>query len=217
MLSGLMFGCHPDFACPLGYGKKTPNPTYEHCLDNTLYPYELPCYASTPAFKENTMSDSLNHFNARGEAHMVDVGEKKITQRCAVAEGKITMQAETLQRILDGNNKKGDVLAVARIAGIMAAKKTSELVPLCHPLAITHVDIELKTDTASSTVICKATVETTGKTGVEMEALTAVQISLLTVYDMCKAMDKAMTMNAIQLLSKSGGKSGDWQRQESSD
>jgi len=163
------------------------------------------------------MSDSLNHFNARGEAHMVDVGEKKITQRRAVAEGKITMQAETLQRILDGNNKKGDVLAVARIAGIMAAKKTSELVPLCHPLAITHVDIELKTDTVSSAVLCKATVETAGKTGVEMEALTAVQISLLTVYDMCKAMDKAMAMEAIQLLSKSGGKSGDWQRQETSD
>ncbi len=163
------------------------------------------------------MSDSLNHFNARGEAHMVDVGEKKNTQRRAVAEGKITMQAETLQRILDGNNKKGDVLAVARIAGIMAAKKTPELVPLCHPLSITHIDIELKTDTASSSVLCKATVETTGKTGVEMEALTAVQISLLTVYDMCKAMDKAMTINAIQLLSKSGGKSGDWQRQEITD
>jgi len=163
------------------------------------------------------MSEKLNHFNARGEAHMVDVGEKKITQRRAVAEGKIIMQADTLQRILDGNNKKGDVLAVARIAGIMAAKKTPELVPLCHPLALTHVDIELKTDTASSAVLCKATVEATGMTGVEMEALTAVQISLLTVYDMCKAMDKAMTMNAIQLLSKSGGKSGDWQRQEASD
>lgn len=158
------------------------------------------------------MSDKLNHFNARGEAHMVDVGEKEATQRRAVAEGKITMQAETLQRILDGNNKKGDVLAVARIAGIMAAKKTPELVPLCHPLAITHVDIELKTDEASLAVLCKATVETTGITGVEMEALTAVQISLLTVYDMCKAMDKGMTMEAIQLLSKSGGKSGEWQR-----
>ena len=158
------------------------------------------------------MSDKLNHFNARGEAHMVDVGEKKATQRRAVAEGKITMQAETLQRILDGNNKKGDVLAVARIAGIMAAKKTPELVPLCHPLALTHIDIELNTDEASSSVLCKATVETTGTTGVEMEALTAVQISLLTVYDMCKAMDKDMTMEAIQLLSKSGGKSGEWHR-----
>ena len=158
------------------------------------------------------MSDKLNHFNARGEAHMVDVGEKKATQRRAVAEGRITMQAETLQRILDGNNKKGDVLAVARIAGIMAAKKTPELVPLCHPLALTHVDIELTTDESNSSVLCKATVETTAMTGVEMEALTAVQISLLTVYDMCKAMDKGMTMEAIQLLSKSGGKSGEWQR-----
>lgn len=158
------------------------------------------------------MSDDLSHFNARGEAHMVDVGDKNISRRCAVAEGKITMQVETLQRILDGNNKKGDVLAVARIAGIMAAKKTAELVPLCHPLALTHIDIELKADEDASKVICKATVETAGVTGVEMEALTAVQISLLTIYDMCKAMDRGMTMEGIQLNSKSGGKSGEWRR-----
>jgi cyclic pyranopterin phosphate synthase len=158
------------------------------------------------------MSDELNHFNARGEAHMVDVGDKNVSRRCAVAEGKITMQIETLQRILDGNNKKGDVLAVARIAGIMAAKKTAELVPLCHPLALTHVGIELEADENTSTVICKAMVETSGVTGVEMEALTAVQISLLTIYDMCKAMDRGMTMQSIQLVSKSGGKSGEWRR-----
>lgn len=158
------------------------------------------------------MTDKLNHFNTRGEAHMVDVGDKKATHRRAVAQGKITLQAETLQRILDGDNRKGDVLAVARIAGIMAAKKTAELVPLCHPLALTHVDIEFEIDQGDSSVICKATVETSGVTGVEMEALTAVQISLLTIYDMCKAMDRGMTMEGIQLLSKSGGKSGEWQR-----
>jgi cyclic pyranopterin phosphate synthase len=158
------------------------------------------------------MSDKLSHFNARGEAHMVDVGDKSDTQRRAVAEGCITMQAETLQRIVEGDNKKGDVLGVARIAGIMAAKKTAELVPLCHPLALTHVDIELVTDTDNSSVSCKATVETLSNTGVEMEALTAVQISLLTIYDMCKAMDRDMIMEGIQLLSKSGGKSGEWQR-----
>jgi cyclic pyranopterin phosphate synthase len=173
---------------------------------------ETSCYAKAPAFKETTMSDKLNHFNARGEAHMVDVGKKTATQRCAVAEGRIIMQAETLQRIISGDNKKGDVLAVARIAGIMAAKKTAELVPLCHPLALTHVDIALTTDEAKSAVVCNAKVETTGTTGVEMEALTAVQICLLTVYDMCKAMDRSMTMEGIQLLSKTGGKSGDWQR-----
>ena len=158
------------------------------------------------------MSDKLNHFNERGEAHMVDVGSKKATHRRAVAEGKITLQVETLQRVLDGDNRKGDVLAVARIAGIMAAKKTAELVPLCHPLALTHVDIEFETDQRNSTITCKSTVETTGVTGVEMEALTAVQISLLTIYDMCKAMDKGMTMQGIRLLNKSGGKSGEWQR-----
>lgn len=158
------------------------------------------------------MSDQLNHFNARGEAHMVDVGAKAVTVRRAVAEGEIHMQADTLQRIVRGENKKGDVLAVARIAGIMAAKKTADLVPLCHPLALSHIDIELNADEADNTVTCVATVETSGQTGVEMEALTAVQITLLTVYDMCKAMDRGMTMNNIGLLSKSGGKSGDWQK-----
>lgn len=158
------------------------------------------------------MSDKLNHFNERGEAHMVDVGDKAATRRRAVAEGRIYMQAETLQRILQGDNKKGDVLTVARIAGIMAAKKTAELIPLCHPLALSHVDIELLPDAQAASVVCRATVETTGNTGVEMEALTAVQITLLTLYDMCKAMDRGMRMSDIQLLSKLGGKSGEWQR-----
>lgn len=158
------------------------------------------------------MSDQLNHFNARGEAHMVDVGAKAVTVRKAVAQGSIRMQAETLQRIIHGENRKGDVLAVARIAGIMAAKKTADLIPLCHPLALSHVDISLQVDEAGSAVHCEATVETAGQTGVEMEALTAVHISLLTIYDMCKAMDRGMTMEAICLLSKAGGKSGDWQR-----
>lgn len=156
------------------------------------------------------MSEPLNHFNARGEAHMVDVGNKTASHRRAVAEGCIQMQSETLQRILEGNNKKGDVLAVARVAGIMAAKKTPDLIPLCHPLALSHVDIEFFTDEKKSNVSCRAEVETHGTTGVEMEALTAVHISLLTIYDMCKAMDRGMVVHDIHLLSKSGGKSGDW-------
>ena len=154
--------------------------------------------------------DQLNHFNQRGEAHMVDVGDKNVTQRCAVAEGFIQMQGETLQRIIQGENKKGDVLGVARVAGVMAAKKTSDLVPLCHPLQLTHVDIELKTDEVNHGVHCVVEVKTAGLTGVEMEALMAVQITLLTIYDMCKAMDRGMTMNNIGLVSKVGGKSGDW-------
>ncbi len=154
--------------------------------------------------------DQLNHFNQRGEAHMVDVGDKNVTQRRAVAEGSIQMQAETLQRIIQGEHKKGDVLGVARVAGVMAAKKTSDLVPLCHPLQLTHVDIQLTPDVGSQCVHCVVEVKTAGQTGVEMEALTAVQITLLTIYDMCKAMDRGMTMNNIGLVKKSGGKSGDW-------
>ena len=153
----------------------------------------------------------LNHFNDAGEAHMVDVGNKRTTFRKAVAQGRIRMRAETLQRIIDGKYNKGDVLGVARIAGIMAAKKTSELIPLCHPLALTHVDIELVTDTTSGSVVCQATVETRDVTGVEMEALNAVQVSLLTVYDMCKAIDRGMVISDVGLISKSGGQSGDWQ------
>jgi cyclic pyranopterin phosphate synthase len=158
------------------------------------------------------MSDKLTHFNASGEAHMVDVGQKDVTSRSAIAEGRIFMLPETLALIKQGNHKKGDVLGIARVAGIMAAKKTAELVPLCHPIALTHVDIELGCDDTMPGVYCRATVECKGVTGVEMEALTAVQISLLTIYDMCKAVDRAMHMENIGLLKKSGGKSGSWVR-----
>ena len=152
----------------------------------------------------------LTHFNQQGEVHMVDVGAKAITQRIATAEGQIQMQPETLQKILAGDNKKGDVLGIARIAGIMAAKKTADLIPLCHPLALNKVEIDLQTDEKQSRVICQATVTVSGKTGVEMEALTAVQICLLTIYDMCKAVDRGMIISNIRLLRKVGGKSGNW-------
>jgi cyclic pyranopterin phosphate synthase len=154
----------------------------------------------------------LTHFNSAGEAHMVDVGDKHVTRRIAVAEGRITMQPETLALILKGEAKKGDVLGVARIAGIMAAKKTSDLIPLCHPLMLSKVNIDLEPLEAENTVHCTATVQTSGQTGVEMEALTAVQVTLLTIYDMCKAVDKGMTMEGIRLLEKAGGKSGHWKR-----
>ena len=154
----------------------------------------------------------LTHFNQAGEAHMVDVGDKSVTKRTAIAEGRIEMLPATLELILKGEAKKGDVLGVARIAGIMAAKKTSELIPLCHPLALTKVNIDLTPEPDSNTVHCVATVQTSGQTGVEMEALTAIQITLLTIYDMCKAVDKGMTMGAVRLLEKEGGKSGHWVR-----
>ncbi len=152
----------------------------------------------------------LTHLNESGEAHMVDVGGKAATAREAVAEGRIGMQAGTLRLIVEGGHKKGDVLAVARVAGIMAAKKTAELIPLCHPVALTRVEIELTPDPAHNEVICRAIAATTGQTGVEMEALAAVQIALLTIYDMCKAVDRGMILTGIRLLSKRGGKSGDW-------
>lgn len=152
----------------------------------------------------------LTHFNKAGEAHMVDVGDKPVTQRMAVAEGRIQMQPETLQLIVEGRHGKGDVLGIARVAGIMAAKKTSELVPLCHPLAITKVAVDLEAHEDENAVHCQATVHTSGQTGVEMEALCAVQIALLTVYDMCKAVDRGMVMTDVGLLEKRGGKSGVW-------
>ena len=152
----------------------------------------------------------LTHFNQQGDAHMVDVGSKASTHRIAVAEGRIRMLPETLALIMEGGAQKGDVLGVARIAGIMAAKKTAELIPLCHPLAISHIDIDLEPLTDRSEVRCRARVETTGQTGVEMEALLAVQIALLTIYDMCKAVDRGMSLEGIRLLEKSGGKSGSW-------
>ncbi len=161
------------------------------------------------------MASRLTHFNAAGEAHMVDVGGKAISSRRAVADGWISMQPSTLQHIRSGDNKKGDVLGVARIAGIMAAKKTADLIPLCHPLALTRVEVDFETRDEPASVYCRATVETRGQTGVEMEALTAVQIALLTVYDMCKAVDRGMTLHEIRLQEKEGGKSGHWQRDAS--
>ena len=152
----------------------------------------------------------LTHFNNKGEAHMVDVGAKDITHRRAVTSGDITMEPETLALIVQGNHKKGDVLGIARIAGIMAAKQTANLIPLCHPLALTHVDLELDVIEDKHKVVCTCTVETDGKTGVEMEALTATQIALLTIYDMCKAVDRGMVMGNVRLLEKTGGKTGHW-------
>ena len=152
----------------------------------------------------------LTHFNARGEVHMVDVGAKDITKRVAVAGGEIVMQAETLKMIVAGNHKKGDVLGIARVAGIMASKKTAELIPLCHPIGLTHAELNFEIDDEHNTVKCTARTETHGQTGVEMEALNAVQVSLLTIYDMCKAIDRGMQIQAVRLLEKSGGKSGDF-------
>ena len=155
---------------------------------------------------------ALTHFDAQGQAHMVDVGAKPDTHRVAVAGGRIEMQPATLALIESGSAKKGDVLGIARIAGIMAAKKTSDLIPLCHPLALSRVTIDFEAASAvqssAAAVFCSATVETTGPTGVEMEALTAVQVALLTIYDMCKAVDRGMTITDVHLLEKRGGKSG---------
>ena len=152
----------------------------------------------------------LTHFDAQGQAHMVDVAAKAATHRVAVASGRIRMQAATFAVIEQGTARKGDVLGVARIAGIMAAKKTSELIPLCHPLALTRVAVDFSPDAEGSSVGCTATVETVGPTGVEMEALTAVQVALLTIYDMCKAIDRGMVITDVQLLQKHGGKTGSW-------
>ncbi|CAN5416530.1 hypothetical protein BH11PSE11_BH11PSE11_00850 [soil metagenome] len=152
----------------------------------------------------------LSHFDAAGQAQMVDVGGKQETHRIAIAGGVICMKPDTLAIILAGSAKKGDVLGTARIAAIMGAKRTSDLIPLCHPLALTRVTVDFDTDLTESTVRCTVQVETHGKTGVEMEALTAVQIALLTIYDMCKAVDRGMAMTDIRLLEKHGGKSGDW-------
>lgn len=153
----------------------------------------------------------LTHFNEQGEAHMVDVASKAVAHRSATAQGVIHMQSETFRVISTGSAKKGDVIGIARIAAIMASKKTAELVPLCHPLPLTHVEVEFDLHEASSAIVCRATCETDGKTGVEMEALTAVEVGLLTIYDMCKAIDRGMVLSDIRLLDKSGGKSGHWQ------
>ena len=167
---------------------------------------------------ETPGASPLTHFDAQGQAHMVDVGAKAATHRIAVATGRIEMQPETLALIESGTAKKGDVLGIARIAGIMAAKKTSDLIPLCHPLALTRVAIEFEAASARAEgacgIFCSATVETVGQTGVEMEALTAVQIALLTIYDMCKAVDKGMVMNGVRVLEKHGGRTGSYHADE---
>jgi cyclic pyranopterin monophosphate synthase len=159
-----------------------------------------------------TDPSKLTHFDAAGQAHMVDVAGKAITKRIAVAQGCIRMLPETLALIQAGNAKKGDVLGIARIAAIQAAKKTSDLIPLCHPLALTHVAVEFEVDTQACEIACTTTVECEGKTGVEMEALTAVSTALLTIYDMVKAVDRGMEIAQITLQRKEGGKSGTWLR-----
>jgi len=158
------------------------------------------------------MTSNLTHFDQSGQAHMVDVGEKNITRRRATASGYIEMQPSTLQLIEQGEHKKGDVLGIARVAAIMATKRTADLIPLCHPLALTHVSVEFTIDSDQQRVNCELTTETNGQTGVEMEALTGVQVALLTIYDMCKAVDRGMVMGDIKLLEKAGGKSGHWVR-----
>jgi cyclic pyranopterin phosphate synthase len=157
------------------------------------------------------MTTPLTHFNQEGQAHMVDVAGKNETRRIARASGNVRMAASTLQLIAEGTAKKGDVLGVARIAAIQGAKRTSELIPLCHPLALTHVDVEFRLDHQNSTVECTVTTETVGRTGVEMEALTAVSAALLTIYDMCKAAERGMVISDVRLLEKQGGRSGNWQ------
>jgi cyclic pyranopterin phosphate synthase len=155
-----------------------------------------------------THSQALTHFDAHGQAHMVDVSDKASTRRSATAQGRIRMRPETLHLIEQGTAKKGDVLGIARIAGIQAAKKTSDLIPLCHPIALTRVAMSFDIEPVTHSVLCHATAECTGPTGVEMEALTAVQVALLTIYDMCKAVDRGMTITDVSLLEKHGGKSG---------
>lgn len=157
-------------------------------------------------------SDALTHFDDQGAARMVDVGEKAPTHRIARASGRIVMRAETLHVIAQGSAKKGDVLGIARVAAIQAAKRTADLIPLCHPLALTKVDVAFRLDAAANAVECETIVETVGRTGVEMEALTATAVGLLTIYDMCKAIDRGMQIEQLGLTEKRGGKSGTWLR-----
>lgn len=158
----------------------------------------------------NIPTSKLTHFDNSGQAHMVDVGDKAYTRRIAVASGVISMQPTTLALIKNGDAKKGDVLGIARIAAIQGSKRTSDLIPLCHPISLTRVAVTFEIEERASSVICTATTETTGQTGVEMEALTAVSVGLLTIYDMCKGADRGMIIGNIKLLEKHGGKSGDW-------
>lgn len=157
----------------------------------------------------------LTHIDETGAARMVDVGDKAVTERVAVASAVVVMLPETLALLEQGGHKKGDVLAVARVAGIQAAKKCSDLIPLCHPLMLTSVTVDFRIDTANSCVHIEGSCKVSGKTGVEMEALTAVSVAALTIYDMCKAVDREMEIRSVGLQSKAGGKSGDWQRAES--
>lgn len=159
----------------------------------------------------------LTHFDAAGNAHMVDVGDKTVTQRIARAAGRVEMAPETLARVRQGEMAKGDVLGVARLAGIMAAKRTSDLIPLCHPLALSNVSVELTCDVERHAVDIEATCKLKGRTGVEMEALTAASVAALTVYDMCKAVDRGMIVGDVRLIHKSGGKSGEWNAKASKD
>tara|TARA_R110002049_G_scaffold22908_2_gene81392 strand:- start:5571 stop:6062 length:492 start_codon:yes stop_codon:yes gene_type:complete len=156
------------------------------------------------------MSQHLTHFDTDGQAHMVDVGAKDETRRVAVASGAITMLPATFATVRDGTAKKGDVLGIARIAAIQGSKRTSELIPLCHPIPLTRVAVDFELEEADSRIVVSVTAETVGRTGVEMEALTAASVALLTIYDMCKAVDRGMTMSGIRLLEKLGGKSGHW-------
>lgn len=184
-------------------GKRDFKPRFDRDADKRPYrPREN--FASRPR--------EFTHLNQRGEAHMVDVGAKAVTQREAVAEGMIRMQPETLAKIIAGGFDKGDVLATARIAGIMAAKKTAELIPLCHTLPLTHAEVVLEARPDDNAVHCRVTCATKAETGVEMEALLATEVALLTIYDMCKAIDRGMEIGSVRLLSKRGGQSGDWQR-----
>ncbi|HEY0879466.1 MAG TPA: cyclic pyranopterin monophosphate synthase MoaC [Zeimonas sp.] len=170
--------------------------------------------SAPPAQTSGESGDALTHFDAAGRAHMVDVGPKAQTHRVAIARGTIRMKPETFAIVREGGAKKGDVIGVARIAAIQGAKRTSDLIPLCHPIALTRVAVDFELDEAGSRVHCIATAECEGRTGVEMEALTAVQVGLLTVYDMCKAVDRGMVIDGVRLLEKRGGKSGEWVAQE---
>lgn len=169
-----------------------------------------PSRSASPAAASNDTGDALTHFDAAGRAHMVDVGAKAETHRVAIARGSIRMKPETFALVREGTAKKGDVLGIARIAAIQGAKRTADLIPLCHPIALTRVAVDFTLDEAESIVRCTATVECEGRTGVEMEALTAVQVGLLTVYDMCKAVDRGMVISDVRLMEKRGGKSGLW-------
>jgi len=160
------------------------------------------------------MSNVLTHFDGDGKAHMVDVGDKSESRRVARACGTIRMRPETLAMVVAGDAKKGDVIGIARIAAIQGAKRTADLIPLCHPIPLTRVAVEFEIDSAANRIECLATAETVGRTGVEMEALTAVQVGLLTIYDMCKAVDRGMVIESVRLLEKKGGKSGHWQAEE---